>query len=562
MSRLINLSIKRRALIAFGLMIALFIGVSAASYILVGRTHDATQRIAKNWLPSIKMAGEIKYLNARTRTTLARAILAPSADLRAKGLADMEGVQKSLAAQIDTYEKQVSSAEERNILDGVKAARATYNAELERIVEMLNAGATVEAAGVAVNASSGKFNAVGSAIDKLVALNETGADASVESADRNYDSTIIILVSAVSVALAVALASLYMVTSTIATPIVTITGTMGKLAQGELDTVIAGAERGDEIGAMAKALAFFKDNLINNRDMVAAQDAARKAKEARAEAIATRTGDFDNVIKLVLNTVSSASAQMEASAQSMQAAAEETNVQSTAVAAASEQASTNVQTVAAATEELSQSIAEISRQVSDSTAVVARAVQEADHTKTMVRGLDEAAERIGKVVAMITAIAEQTNLLALNATIEAARAGEAGKGFAVVASEVKTLASQTAKATEEIGNQIAGIQSATKSSVEAIERIFQTIASVDKISATIAAAVEEQGAATKEIARNVEQAAAGTQEVSSNIAGVTQAAGETGQVSTQVLNAAKALARQSTTLRTEVDMFLNDIKAA
>ncbi|MBL8642663.1 MAG: methyl-accepting chemotaxis protein, partial [Rhodospirillaceae bacterium] len=237
-------------------------------------------------------------------------------------------------------------------------------------------------------------------------------------------------------------------------------------------------------------------------------------------------------------------------------------VQSTAVAAASEQASTNVQTVAAATEELSSSIQEISRQVAESTRVVSQAVQEATKTKDLVRGLDEAAGRIGRVVALITDIAEQTNLLALNATIEAARAGEAGKGFAVVASEVKNLATQTAKATEEIGGQIEGIQNATKSSVDAIERIFDTIEKVNGISTTIASAVEEQGAATKEIARNVEQAASGTKEVSTNIVGVTQAAGETGQVSTQVLEAAKELARQSTTLRTEVDTFLTDIKAA
>ena len=379
--------------------------------------------------------------------------------------------------------------------------------------------------------------------------------------DTNARMTFVSLAIAAGVFLS-ALFLTFIVGRGISRPVTAMTGTMSALAGGDKSVVIPGTEYGNEIGAMAMAVQVFKENMIKADELASAQNAERAAKEARAEQIAVRTSAFDNVIKLVLGTVGSASRQMENSAQSMQAAAEETNVQSTAVAAASEQAAANVQTVASATEELSSSISEISRQVTESSKVVTKAVEEANRTKDMVRGLDEAASRIGKVVALITDIAEQTNLLALNATIEAARAGEAGKGFAVVASEVKNLANQTAKATEEIGGQISGIQQATQSSVEAIEQIFKTIENVNQISTTIASAVEEQGAATQEIARNVEQAAAGTQEVSSNISGVTQAAGETGQVATQVLEAAQELARQSTTLRSEVDSFLADIKAA
>ncbi|MHB1206828.1 MAG: methyl-accepting chemotaxis protein, partial [Rhodospirillaceae bacterium] len=364
-----------------------------------------------------------------------------------------------------------------------------------------------------------------------------------EQDSTNGRMTVISLTIAAGVFLA-ALLLTFVVGRGISRPVTAMTDTMSALAGGDKSVVIPGTNYGNEIGAMAMAVQVFKDNMIKAEELAAAQNAERAAKERCAEQIAVRTSAFDNVIKMVLGTVSSASQQMEASAQTMQAAAEETNVQSTAVAAASEQAAANVQTVASATEELSSSISEISRQVTESSKVVTKAVEEANLTKDMVRGLDEAAGRIGKVVALITDIAEQTNLLALNATIEAARAGEAGKGFAVVASEVKNLANQTAKATEEIGGQISGIQQATKLSVEAIERIFKTIENVNQISTTIASAVEEQGAATQEIARNVEQAAAGTQEVSSNISGVTQAAGETGQVATQVLGAAQELARQ------------------
>jgi methyl-accepting chemotaxis protein len=562
MKSLTNFSIKARALIAFGLLIALFIALSSAGYLLIGKTNNATQDIGTNWMPSMAVAGELKMLNAEARIRLSRALLDSTAEQRLADLDKMVEARDAFAKKGEEYAKYFVDDQDRANYKQVVETRKTYAQEADKVVALIKAGKDMQGARDAFLETRDEYDAVGQATDQLAAYNDVGSKKSLADATASYHTAITVLLSATIGALVIALASLYMVTSTIAAPIVEITATMGELAQGKLETAIHGAERGDEIGAMAKALAFFKDNLIKNRDMAAAQDVERKAKEKRAEQIAIRTTAFDNVIKMVLGTVSSASQQMEASAQTMQAAAEETNVQSTAVAAASEQAAANVQTVASATEELSSSISEISRQVSESSKVVTKAVEEANLTKDMVRGLDEAASRIGKVVALITDIAEQTNLLALNATIEAARAGEAGKGFAVVASEVKNLANQTAKATEEIGGQISGIQQATKQSVEAIERIFKTIENVNQISTTIASAVEEQGAATQEIARNVEQAAAGTQEVSSNITGVTQAAGETGQVATQVLSAAQELARQSTTLRSEVDTFLADIKAA
>jgi methyl-accepting chemotaxis protein len=562
MTALTNFSIKARALMAFGLMITLFVGLSGASYLLIGKTNGATQDIGTNWMPSIALAGNIQDFDVLSRLKLSESLSDITPAQRTKELAELSDAREALAKKVAEYEKYIADDQDRANYKKVVDAQKAYAKDVDDVVATVKAGANMQAARDAYAASFQSYSDLSKAADQLAEYNDVGSKKSLADATSSYHTAVAVLLSFTLGALIVALASLYMVTSTIAAPIVKITGVMGELAQGKLETAIHGAERGDEIGAMAKALAFFKDNLIKNRDMAAAQDAERKAKEKRAEQIAVRTTAFDNVIKMVLGTVSAASQQMEASAQTMQAAAEETNVQSTAVAAASEQAAANVQTVASATEELSSSISEISRQVSESSKVVTKAVEEANLTKDMVRGLDEAAGRIGKVVALITDIAEQTNLLALNATIEAARAGEAGKGFAVVASEVKNLANQTAKATEEIGGQISGIQQATKQSVEAIERIFKTIENVNQISTTIASAVEEQGAATQEIARNVEQAAAGTQEVSSNISGVTQAAGETGQVATQVLSAAQELARQSTTLRSEVDAFLADIKAA
>jgi len=274
------------------------------------------------------------------------------------------------------------------------------------------------------------------------------------------------------------------------------------------------------------------------------------------------TDDFERTVKAVVDTVASAATELEASATAMSSIAEETNRQATVVAAAAEQASANVQTVASAAEELSSSIAEIGKQVDHSSRISARGVEEAENTRDVVNSLAEAAGRIGEVVDLINSIAAQTNLLALNATIEAARAGEAGKGFAVVASEVKALAQQTQKATEEIATHIGSIQAATGNSVDAIRRIMSVIAEVNEISTGIAAAVEEQAAATQEIARNVEQAASGTHEVSANITGVTQAAAEAGSAASQVASSSGDLSSQSSLLSRQVEQFLEAMRAA
>ncbi|MBI1775096.1 MAG: HAMP domain-containing protein [Proteobacteria bacterium] len=348
----------------------------------------------------------------------------------------------------------------------------------------------------------------------------------------------------------------------IVNPLKAMTGTMGSLAEGNLEVAVPAQEKRDEIGEMARAVQVFKDSMIKTAAMEAERRADEAAKEKRRQALEALIAEFDARVKEVVSTVSSSATELQTAAESMSSTAEETSRQATAVAAASEQASTNVQTVAAATEELSSSIGEISRQVSESSKIAGRAVDESGKAHGTVQSLANEAQKIGEVVQLISDIASQTNLLALNATIEAARAGEAGKGFAVVAAEVKSLATQTAKATDDIGQRIGQIQGATKSTVDAIGSIQKTIEEISGISTTIASAVEEQGAATQEIARNVQQAAAGTGEVSSNIGGVTQAAGETGSAATQVLGAAGELSKQAAVLRSQVDDFLARVRAA
>jgi methyl-accepting chemotaxis protein len=288
-------------------------------------------------------------------------------------------------------------------------------------------------------------------------------------------------------------------------------------------------------------------------------DAAKQEHQTEVRKI---TDGFESVVVEIIDAVSTASTRLQASAGTLTKTAETTQLLSATVAATSQQVSSNVQAVASATEEMTTSVHEIGRQVSQSTSIAEEAVRQAEQTDAGISELSRTAERIGDVLKLITSIAEQTNLLALNATIEAARAGDAGRGFAVVASEVKALASQTAKATEDISQQIAGIQTATQASVAAIKQISGTIRQISNIAAGIAGSVEAQSSATREISRNVQEVASSTARVTGNITEVNHGAGETGAASSQVLASAKSLSTESNRLKLEVDKFLRSVRAA
>ena len=388
------------------------------------------------------------------------------------------------------------------------------------------------------------------------------AKANEELGTLNRLMTTLMLVAGIGGGLGALALSVLVARIGISRPISRITGVMERLAKGDTSVAIPGLGRGDEIGGMAKAVAVFKDNAIDRDRMMAAEEAERRAKEMRTQAVEELVQSFDRNVSGILRTVASAATELEATAQSMLSTADQTKGQAASTAAAAEQASVNVQTVASATNQLTASINEISGQVTRSTNIAGHAVGEAQQTNERVQGLVAQAQRIGVVVKLITDIASQTNLLALNATIAAARAGEAGKGFAVVASEVKNLANQTAKATDEIAAQIASMQEATSGAAAAINGIGDTIGTISEIATIIASAIEEQGSATSEIARNVQEAARGTHLVTTNITDVSNGATQTGSAATQVLGAAGELSRQSEVLRTEVERFLAGIRAA
>ncbi len=338
---------------------------------------------------------------------------------------------------------------------------------------------------------------------------------------------------------------------------------MSGLAAGDLSIDVPARDSQNEIGDMAKAVEVFKNNMVEAGRLRLEQDEQKQANEKRRKADMEKLADtFETAIGEVIETVSSAAGQLEISATSLTHTAEKTQQLSSTVSSASEEATVNVQSVASASEEMASSVNEISRQVQEAARIAGDAVQKAHSADERINSLSQASAKIGDVVELINTIAGQTNLLALNATIEAARAGESGRGFAVVASEVKALAEQTAKATAEIGQQITSIQSATQEFVANMREIGDVISRIAEISASIASAVEEQGAASQEIARNVQQAAAGTSEVAVNIAEVRSGAAETGGASSQVLAAARSLARETNRLKSQVESFLNTVRAA
>jgi methyl-accepting chemotaxis protein len=401
-------------------------------------------------------------------------------------------------------------------------------------------------------------------LGKLSALQVREAEAEFRRSETTAGwSRFGLLTALVLAALGIAY-GVYTIVAQVARPLGRLVSVLQRMARGEIDARIEEAARRDEIGAVGKAVEGIKAMVA--RKAAEEAEVRRRADEAalaeRRRTMIELADGFERAIGGIVGVVSSSATELQATAQQMTASANETASQSTTVAAAAEEAAANVHTVAAAAEELGSSVQEIGRQVSGSAQLAQSAVGEADQTATLVQALSQNAARIGDMVGMISGIASQTNLLALNATIEAARAGTAGRGFAVVATEVKALAEQTTKAAGEIVRQIGEVQGVTAQAVTAIGGITGRIREIDSVATSIAAAVEQQGAATQEIVRNVAQASAGTNEVTGNIASVAQASEETGAAAGQVLSAASALSQQSEHLGAEVARFLATVRAA
>jgi methyl-accepting chemotaxis protein len=561
LSTINNLGIKAKVIAAFSAVLVVSIALGVFALLRLAAVNEEAAKIRSNWLPSTRALSELSGRTERFRIAEATLLMTRSDDkVRAEQsmLTSLSMRDKAWAA----YEPLIAPGEERRIVDQLASEWATYMRANERLVSLIRSGKQDEAISFYMADTRAIFDRIRASLAQDIAFNTAEGQKAAERGAEIYASARVLVIGALIVAATICMLCAFLIIHSVSRPIAAMTEAMRRLAGRDMKAEIIGLGRGDEIGHMAEAVQVFKESMIQADRLGAEQEIERHVKEQRAQRLDSLTNGFEAKVAQLVEALSSASTEMEASAQSLSATAEQTNQQSMVVASAAEEASANVQTVATAAEELSSSIGEIGRQVELSTRIAKKAVEDANRTDRVVQGLAASAQQIGEVVRLIQAIAGQTNLLALNATIEAARAGDAGKGFAVVASEVKALATQTGKATEEISTQIGRIQDTTKQAVEAIQGIGATIGEVSQIAAAIAAAVEEQSTATQEIARNVQQAAHGTHQVTSNIVGVKQAVTTTGSAATQVLGAAGDLARQSSQLSQEVDLFLDGVKAA
>jgi methyl-accepting chemotaxis protein len=555
-----NFRIGARLAAGFGVVVLLTLALGLIAENSAGRLAETTAKLYRHpFTVSVNLAHVRAEIFAMHRSMKDVALSKTPADLD-KAAADVDMREKRINEHFNIVSERFLG--DKTDVAAARKAFADWKPIRDEVIRLMRDGKPAEAAAITKERGAAQVEDARVRLNKLIDFSKNKAEAFMVNAEKINAEVETLIIGGMIGAAGLGVLIAFFITRGISGPVNAMTGVMQALTRNELSVAVPFAERGDELGHMAKAVAHFKEQMLKVKELEAAQEEQKRKAEADRQAALRKLADtFESSVGKVVQTVTSAATELQAAAGQMASTADHTSHQATVVASSAQEASSNVQTVASATEELAASISEISRQMERSQSVATRARDEAGSTTSHIRALSDNVNKIGEIVNLINAIATQTNLLALNATIEAARAGEAGKGFAVVASEVKGLAGQTAKATEEIAAQIQAVQDGTDHAVQAIDSITKVIAEMGDIGSSVAAAVQEQSAATAEIARNVEQASVGTSDVSANIVAVEHAARDTGAAATQISSSSSDLSKQAEYLREEVARFLAQVRA-
>ncbi|MDO8608090.1 MAG: methyl-accepting chemotaxis protein [Phaeospirillum sp.] len=555
-----NMKIGSRLGAGFALILLLTFAIGVTADITSGQLAQLTAKLYRHPFMVTNTMQEIGTNMIGMHRSMKDVVLAKTPEELDRAVADVDAREKKVFEKFTLVRERFLGDK----TDVELAARAftAWKPIRDEVIRMCREGRCADGVAITKTTGAAQVAETSLAIQKVIDFSMAKAEAFMKNAELENQRIDLITRSLLISALVLGTLIAWGITRGITRPINAMTEVMHQLTGNNLSVEVPFADRGDEVGAMAKSVGHFKDQMLRVKQLEADQEEQKHRAEADRLSVMRKMADtFENNVGKVIETVTSAATELQAASGQMAGTATDTSHQATTVAASAQQASANVQTVASATEELASSIKEIAHQVERSQTVSTHAGQEVANTTTQVRALSENVAKIGEIVNLINDIAAQTNLLALNATIEAARAGDSGKGFAVVANEVKNLANQTARATSEIANQIQAVQQGTDTAVHAIDAISSVIGEMGEISAAVAAAVEQQSGATSEIARNVEQAAVGTEEVTNNIVSVEQAARETGHAAGQIQDSASDLSRQAEFLRHEVNQFLVQVRA-
>jgi methyl-accepting chemotaxis protein len=560
-------TIRARLLAAVTVLSVLLLAIAATGGVALSSANDGMTTVFRDRVEPLRELKQVADAYAVSIVDAGHKARAGSVSF-ADTIVSVEAASQIIRERWAAYSSTSLTSDEQALVAQAETLLIPADAGIAKMLEILRTNDHAALVTFVEKEMYPTIDPISAVVSQIVDLQIVVAKQEFDATQSAYNTSRTILALAVLVGLAAAAFAFRTTLFGVVRPLRAIAGQMKQVSEGDLDLEVQGTERHDEVGTLSRSLEVFLESARTNRLLEAEKEVDRLSREssavreARQNRIEATIATFDGVIHGTLQGLVSAAEQFNASARSLTTTAESASREATTVAGAADEATINVQSVASAAEELSSSIREISRQVSKSATKAGDAVAVATQTDGTVTDLADAAGRIGAVVKLISDIARQTNLLALNATIEASRAGEAGKGFAVVAGEVKLLANQTADATEQISAQIAAMQTSTTEAVSAIRQMGGSIGDLNEIATTIAAAVEEQGAATQEIARSVAQAATGTGQVSISIQRVDQAAGEVGVEATQMVDTAIALDQQARMLRSEVDQFLSDLRAA